>query len=197
MSNIGCDVDGVLADFHTAFIARVVKETGRDLFGPEFVIRTWNYPDTVGYTKDEVTAVWNSIKADDRFWQRLPPYETTTDDMAALVEAEARGHDIYFVTNRMGVRAKLQTQRWLRRHGFQDPTVILSAHKGLTARALELYFYIDDKWENCLDVSSFARTGVYVFDRTWNQATALTDAENDLYRVTSVRQAFDRFFETI
>ena len=31
---IGLDVDGVLADFNTPFIARIIQVTGRDLFPP-------------------------------------------------------------------------------------------------------------------------------------------------------------------
>ncbi len=205
---IGVDCDGVLCDFNSAFISRCIVVTGKDLFGPGFVPTTWDYPTRqAGYTREETRAVWDSIKADEKFWQNLSGYETTLDDISYLRHLEEKGHDVYFITNRMGTKARLQTIRWLRRKGFQDPMVILTQFKGLAARVLQLEFYIDDKWENCIDVASLERTDIhsenhsfkqvdtYIFDRPWNRdRTGIEDTEADLFRVHSVKAALQETF---
>jgi hypothetical protein len=146
-----------------------VQTSGKDLFPARpFEVPCWNYPEHYGYSREEVNAVWATIKADPTFWQNLPVYPTTLDDISYLEKLKQVGHNVYFITNRMGVRAKLQTERWLRRKGFEGPTVLLTAHKGLAARTLELTHYIDDRWENVLDVAT-TNTQTFVMDRPWNR----------------------------
>lgn len=166
---IGLDVDGVLADFNTAFINRVVEVTGRDLFPPRpFDIPTWNYPEHFGYTKAETSKVWEEIKKDPEFWSTLPSYDETRSVLDALWVRRVLGDDVYFITNRMGVQAKKQTERWFRgMHRFENATVLLSAAKGTMAIGLQLDAYIDDRWENALDVS-VTTTRTFLLNRPWN-----------------------------
>lgn len=186
---IGFDVDGVLADFNENFVKLVIKVTGRNLFPAwPFDIPTWNYPEYYGYTKAETTAVWNEIKRDAFFWQGLHEYPGNSQVMAQVNEEErAHGSEIYFVTNRMGVEVKAQTERWLSSrlssyYGNGSPTVLISGHKGLVCRALELDVYIDDKWENCLDVAQTClNTQAFLLSRPWNVGVS---AEN--YRVLRI-----------
>lgn len=164
---IGVDVDGVLADFNSAFINRVITVTGRDLFPPRpFDIPTWNYPEHYGYTADEVSAVWEDIKADAGFWYTLNGYPETRSTLATLA---GFNQDIYFVTARPGVRSKQQTEQWLVDMGFIYPTVLISSAKGLCARALNLTHYIDDRWENVVDVRQYnPTTQVFLLTQPWN-----------------------------
>lgn len=166
---IGCDIDGVLADFNTAFIQRVIDVTGRDLFPPRpFDIPTWNYPEHYGYTAAEVSAVWASIKLDISFWVSLPPYGDAIQALAMLDERQCAGDEIYFVTARPGLEAKRQTENWLSYYGFRRPTVLISSQKGLCAQALKLDKYLDDRWENVVDVAA-GFTQAWLLARPWNR----------------------------
>ncbi len=180
--NLGIDVDGVLGDFNKSMMEWCRKITGRDLFPPGYQPHTWNYPEALGYTNEEVSAMWSAIKRDELFWLSLDGYPETPAAIVYLVNRRAQGDDIYFITNRVGVRAKGQTEAWLSGRGFRQPTVLLSGEKGLCAKALKLDAYIDDKWENCVDVAyepvfnelkgqwetRRTATNVFLMDRPWN-----------------------------
>ena len=171
---IGIDVDGVLADFNKAFIDRTVQVVGKDLFPIRpFDIPCWDYPQHFGYTNPECSTVWENVKQDDTFWYQLFPYDGVPEFLSQLNSAE---HDIYFITNRPGVYVKSQTESWLEFHNFglqteafSYPTVLISAEKGLCAKALGLDLYIDDRTENCLDVNHMSpKTRVVMLARPWN-----------------------------
>lgn len=168
---IGVDVDGVLADFNTPFIEYVVAVIGVDRFPARpFEPTTWDYPEQYGYSSDDVSRVWETIKGDTKFWRTLPKYETTLRDIEALrFQRDVCDDDVYFITARPGRLAKWQTERWLACHGFDSPTVLISGDKALCASALALDVYIDDKPENVVSVlTDCLRTSVYLMDRPWN-----------------------------
>lgn len=168
---LGLDCDGVLADFNSAFIQRVIDVTGKDLFPPRpFAIPCWDYPEHFGYTKADTTAVWKDIKADPGFWSGLNAYPDVVPVIRWLSKlSEYDQADVYFITNRMGVAAKAQTEMWLSARGVDSPTVLLSANKGMIARALNLDFYVDDKNENCADVAvNSLKTKTYMLAQPWN-----------------------------
>lgn len=185
---IGVDCDGVLADFNTAFINRIIAVTGHNDFPLiPFDIPTWNYPQHFGYTEEEVSDVWKIIEADPEFWLRLPSYADTQESLRALAGRSHAGDDLYFITSRPGIAAKRQTEAWLRKNGFADrPTVLISSDKGLCAAALNLDVYLDDRWENALDVSytkyRACPTTSYLLTRPWN-------VENDAAKAGIVRVA--------
>lgn len=169
---IGFDVDGVLADFNTSFIALVKKVTGRDLFPEGYWPDTWDYPQSLGYTEAEVSAVWDVIKKGNVFWGRL----SALPDMDALFDWYDThaffDHEIYFITSRMGKQVKRQSETWLERKLFllDTPTTLISSQKGEIAHALKLDYYIDDRAENILDVMSKSpQTFAYLIDQPWNQ----------------------------
>lgn len=168
--------DGVLADFNTSFIDRVVKVTGRDLF-PErpFDIPCWDYPQHYGYSSEEVSAVWDAIVKDNKFWQMLFPYDGTIVFLDELRGRALANHDdVYFITSRPGIDAKRQTERWLRACGWSDtPTVLISSRKGHACYTVDADFYIDDKPENLFDVrKESARTVTMLLNQPWNTKTA-------------------------
>lgn len=170
-SRIGVDVDGVLADFNAAFIQLVIDVTGQDLFPVRpFDIPTWNYPQHYGYSEAEVSKVWSVIKADPSFWFELRDYRTTQAALATLKNLEQHSSaEIYFITARPGVRVKEQSEGWLLEMGFEFPTVLISSAKGLCARALDLTHYIDDRWENVVDVRQYSpTTQVFLLTQPWN-----------------------------
>lgn len=194
---LGIDVDGVLADFNSRFIERVIRVTGRDLFPPRpFEIPTWNYPEVYGYTSAEIAAVWEGIKTDGVFWTSLPPYPNTVPAMAFLERRITYGDDVYFITARPGVGAKRQTERWLnaRWPHILNPvsTVLITPHKGLAAQTLGLDIYIDDRWENCLETATMHWKGqpptcrTFLMNRPWN--AEFDAAAEGITRVNSVTE---------
>ncbi len=168
---VGVDVDGVLADFNSGYIERTVQVTGVDLFPPRpFAIPCWKFPEHYGYTGRQMRAVWKSIKEDATFWLRLGDYPETQGDIDYLQRLVNQGADLYFITARPGVNAKVQTETWLWDRGLISPTVLMSKHKGLCALALGLDVYMDDKWENVYDVlSEGTECAIALRDRPWNQ----------------------------
>lgn len=183
---VGVDVDGVLADFNRAFITRVIQVTGRNLFPAGYEPTTWGYPTEVGYTLEEEAAVWETITEDRCFWSSLTPYPETRAAVEYLHHrAYTHRDDVYFITARPGLDAKKQTEAWLRAQfghvsGFlSNPTVLITKHKGLAARTLDLDVYIDDRYENAIDVGMVhtdpsiplrgrPSTVSFLLDRPWN-----------------------------
>lgn len=194
---IGFDVDGVLADFNSSFIDRVISVTGRDLFPPRpFDIPCWDYPEFYGYTTEENQAVWQSIVNDKGFWLGLSPY---WDAMTILerLRVLSLSHDLYFITSRPGLMAKAQTEVWLATHSgdfMWNPTVLISSDKGACAHALKLDMYIDDRFENCRDVAdNTVGCTVYLINRPWNTHYLVYARYSKLYRVESANEMLDAY----
>lgn len=170
---IGIDIDGVLADFNSSFIELVKEVTGRNLFPEGYWPHTWNYPEALGYTAEEVGAVWDHIKAGGTFWRELEPLP----DMEVLKDwffsppASDEYHEFYFVTSRMGIAVKMQTEEWLdEQMGVSGHTVLISSEKGAIAKALKLGYYADDRAENIMDVERTSPdTFAYLIEQPWNQ----------------------------
>lgn len=186
MRAIGLDVDGVLADFNESFIDRVIAVTGRDLFPPRpFDIPTWAYPEYYGYTAQENEKVWTSIEQDDSFWYDLNAYPDGEVVSKYLADRLLRhDDDLYFITSRPGLRAKSQTEQWLIDELNVFGTVLISSAKGLCAKALKLDVYIDDRWENAVDVASNTNTKAVLMNRPWN--TAYDERQFGIVRTNTV-----------
>lgn len=174
--NIGIDVDGVLADFNVSYQKVLIGITQKNLFGTlPYDPPEWNYVEPLGYTKEDDQKAWDWIKISPMFWRDLPRYPEAANEIGRLISLSFKGHSVYYITNRMGNNPKHQTERWLYRNGYMvsthAPTVLVTAHKGLAAAALELDCYIDDKPSNCEDVikQRGLKTATYLMDRTWNQ----------------------------
>lgn len=168
---LGIDIDGVLADWNHAFITLLVKTSGRDLFPPRpFPITMWHYPALYQYTPREITTAWSNIHHSGNFWESLPGYPETRHVATALQARETlRRDDLYFITARPGLHAKVQTESWLMKQGIFKPTVLLSERKGHCALALDLDAYIDDRLENIRDVVwASPGTRAFLLTRDWN-----------------------------
>jgi 5'(3')-deoxyribonucleotidase len=172
----GIDVDGLLAIFDQGFSDVLIKTSGRDLFPTKpYSPPCWDWTAPLGYTVEESKAAWNAVMEDPSFWRSLPAYPETKRILMRLGELETQGHEVYFITHRMGVRPKEQTAQWLLRHGYPAiPSVIVSGKKGPIAQGLALDVFIDDKPSNCEDVLHALGTSgsVYLLDRSWNQEYA-------------------------
>ena len=65
--------------------------------------------------------------------------------------------EVFFITQRpftAGETVQRQTQRWLVAQGFDLPSVlVLHGSRGTAAAALRLDYHVDDRPQNCIDVS--------------------------------------------
>lgn len=146
------DIDGCLANFTKGYAKLLIKVSGVDLFPPNWkgdddphFPTTWFWERAMGYGQWE-KAVWKEhILVDGKFWEKLPPLPGTPETLARINELAKAGHNIYFVTHRMGVEAKQQTERWLYKYGINYPTVLLSGDKLPLIKSLEVDAFIDDK----------------------------------------------------
>jgi len=203
--NIGVDIDGVLADFNTPFIALIKKMTGRELPQPSATYPdVWAYHIAGGVTPEENAKLWDYISNSD--W--VTRHQPTPTGEAALEELNflaATGYaNVYFITNRGGAHAKRQTEAWLTFYGMKNPTVLIAnsdAAKGQLAAGLKLDVFIDDKPENCAHVVD-ATKSVGFFDTDYPCEVFLVDAPYNrdfemrgVTRVVSALQALERVTE--
>jgi hypothetical protein len=157
---IGVDIDGVLSNFTDAYAALLTKETGF-----EFPKNSKEWPPVWFWERarferegiDPIIAkaiekkVWaeNILHEGSTFWEDLQLFDLfrTRYAIKHLSLLGRKGHEVYFLTHRMGYNAKHQTERWLFNNGMNMPTVILSGDKIPLIRSLKLDFFIDDKLE--------------------------------------------------
>jgi uncharacterized HAD superfamily protein len=200
---IGFDIDGVLADFASAYQRTVVEVTGRDDFQPGDSTDPpcWDWPEFRGYTAEEMAEVWKRILADPAFWMNLAPFADNILALRTMLHHLERHHEVYYVTNRGGARAKRQTEVWLIEHlrypAITDvyPTVVLtkSDRKGHLAEALRLDAYIDDNYENCFQCSMHSpTTQTFVLDRRYNRKEF-----DNFIRVKTLGEMFDKLLKDL
>ncbi|HEY2149921.1 MAG TPA: hypothetical protein VGH34_03885 [Vicinamibacterales bacterium] len=168
---IAFDLDGVLADMDSE-LARLAES----LFGAQADSRpedaptgprvetadpaATGAPDSrvatgLSLTVRQQRQLWQQVESIDNFWESLAELEPGVIQRMATLATERRW-ELIFLTRRpesAGATAQVQTQRWLRAHGFALPSVyVVQGSRGRIAAALDLDFVIDDRPENCLDV---------------------------------------------
>jgi hypothetical protein len=171
MVRVGFDMDGVLADFASAF-----REVELGLFGPTAAVNAESPeveaaheeneapPAANGPTPGEIRrrrdAIWSAIHNTPDFWTTLKPLDPTA--VRRIHEMMLRrGWEVFFITQRpstAGQTVQRQTQQWLRDQGFDMPSVlVIGGSRGAAAGALRLTYHVDDSPQNCLDVASDSR----------------------------------------
>ena len=174
MLRIGFDMDGVLADFASAFRAAEVR-----LYGPRPGIAAGTPEaeeeeqeqrpsdgEPTEVKSSELTprelkrrrdTVWRAIQATENFWETLSPM---SEGAVARIQDMMLRHrwEVFFITQRPGTdgdTVQRQTQRWLVKQGFELPSVlVLGGSRGAAAQALRLNYHVDDSPQNCIDVMS-------------------------------------------
>ena len=145
---LGIDIDGVLADFRSAF-----RETARDCLRREV------QPDTAGgqgaLEHVDIDRVWNHIARSPNWWMGVRAYEPA--EIAKLYALSRSGKwEVCFLTKRpasAGDAVQFQTQWWLEQQGFYLPAVItVPGSRGDLANALRLDLAIDDQFVNCAEI---------------------------------------------
>ena len=185
MLRLGIDVDGVVADFRTAFRALAQRELG---IAPDDV--------EADLTKAEVERLWRSVAATTNWWLNVPPYEPA--QMSRLYAQSRRGRwEIFFLTSRppsAGDCVQLQTQVWLERLGFFLPSVLTTpaGARGEVARSLRLDLAMDDRMVNCMEIISASNSKALLVarGRTEDKVRAAAEARG-VGVVTSLSQGLD------
>lgn len=152
---VGFDLDGCLANFPKAYEQTIIDVCGgKDLFPKDVKYPpVWDWPQHYGYSDQEVKEAWDVIKQSKTFWRYLEPLEGL--QWARSVNHNL--HDVYYITDRVGILPKQQTQDWFSIQGIPRATVLITPriapnpipYKDHVIKGLDLDCYIDDKWENC------------------------------------------------
>jgi hypothetical protein len=166
---ISFDLDGVLADMDGA-LARIAEQEFSVTPKPGAADMSLLRPASSD-TSDaaEGDALLNTLtpRQQSRLWQRVRDtrnfWETLEECEPGLVKriqklAHDLRWDVLFVTQRPGTAGRtqqLQTQHWLRRRGFEYPSVYTTVgSRGAIAAALTLDAHIDDRLQHCVDVAT-------------------------------------------
>lgn len=144
------DLDGVFCDFSSGYAKLLTRHTGIE-FPPVSDVwpTTWYWERDAGVTKEQEEYVWKTgiLHEGSQFWLRMHPMDGAIEALSQINGLIKRGHDVYFVSTRAGHGAKLQTEKWLYRHGIDYPTVLLASDKVPYLRTLGIDFFVDDKPE--------------------------------------------------
>jgi hypothetical protein len=151
MLRLGFDIDGVLADFRSAF-----RDTSRACLK-----RAVDENERAPLTSKEIERVWAHIAETPNWWMTVKPYEPA--QIAQLYAlARASRWEVFFLTKRPtsgGDPVQFQTQWWLEQQGFYLPAVLtVPGSRGELANALRLDLVVDDQLVNCADVISAGPT---------------------------------------
>lgn len=188
---IGIDVDGVLADFTSAFEA-LVQQKHDPAAGP---LAEPEQPGSDRLTTREMKRVWRTIIRTPNWWAKLPPYEP--DQIARLYTlARRRKWEVFFLTKRpqtAGEPVQFQTQWWLEQHGFHLPAVLtVPGSRGELGSALRLDMVIDDQILNCIEVISSSAAKALLVHREGQEDTATENASRrGIGVVFTLEQALD------
>ena len=149
---IGFDVDGVLADFRTAFREAAVRCLRREVDDSSESADTPNV-----LTLKDVRRVWEFIGKTPNWWMEVPVFEP--EQIARLYAiTRAEGWEVFFLTKRppsAGDSVQFQTQWWIERFGFYLPAVLtVPGSRGEIANGLRLDLLVDDQLINCVEVVS-------------------------------------------
>jgi hypothetical protein len=184
---IAFDMDGTLADLHSAYAAveeRLFTAAEAEHEQPAPEAREAEQHDetdakSTTESEDERRAVdrrhaarmatrhrdrvWRTIESTPNFWTTLKPLEDGIVKRLYQLTGE-HNWEVFFITQRpatAGGTVQWQTHQWLVEQGFNTPSVIpLSGGRGKVASALRLDFLIDDTPQNCVDVLSDSSTRV-------------------------------------
>jgi beta-phosphoglucomutase-like phosphatase (HAD superfamily) len=202
---VGFDMDGVLADFGSAY-----RDIESELFGPDTAATAPDdpeaQPEEPAGAKPTATAVspkesdrrrravWERIRATQDFWTTLKP---TDPGAVRRIHALMLNHrwEVVFITQRpstAGEPVQRQTQRWLVAQGFDLPSVVVIAgSRGAAIHALRLTHHVDDSPQNCVDVKTDSAATPILIVRRAEDAAARQARKLGMGVATSIRECLD------
>jgi len=143
---IGFDIDGVLTDEMVDgknIWQREIEASfpGIQLLGPEFAFTA-----AFGLSLEEVDRFMEE-KAE-KVFSNVQPQRGSREFLSYL---EARGFTVHLITARFPCYEEV-TREWLARHGFKPSGLWFTEAKGPLCKELGIELFVDDYWENCLDI---------------------------------------------
>jgi len=181
---VGIDLDGVLADFRSAF--RIVAAS---------VLHSELKGDGEALAPNELERVWKTIAGTHNWWVSVGAHEP--EQIARLFRlARDRHWEIVFLTKRPpsgGDAVQYQTQWWLEHHGFLLPAVVtVPGSRGELANALRLDILIDDLFVNCAEVVGASTTKALLLLRAGEPQGVRDHAlTRGIGVVSTLQEAFD------
>jgi hypothetical protein len=146
---VGIDLDGVLADFRSAF-----REAAGTLAAEA---RDGSDPGIARLSDGDMKRAWKEISSRPNWWVGLRAFEP--DQIGRLYVLARQGKwEVVFLTKRpptQGDAVQFQTQWWLEQQGYYLPAVVtVPGSRGEIANALHLDIVVDDQPFNCVEVIS-------------------------------------------
>lgn len=165
---VGFDIDGVLADFRTAF-----RQTAERCLRKPVAEAADDEQCRTPLTADDVRRVWDHIGKTPNWWMDVPAYEPA--QIARLYGLmRSAGWEIFFMTKRppsAGDSVQFQTQWWIERFGYYLPSVLtVPGSRGEVANGLRLDLIVDDQIINCAEVIGAGPTKALLMLREPDQA---------------------------
>jgi hypothetical protein len=182
----GFDIDGVLADFRSAF----EHEAHQHLSGALDPYR----PDSDTLSHQELKRIWARIMRTANWWTTVKPYEPEQIPRLYRVARELRW-EVVFMTKRpitTGEPVQFQTQHWLEQHGFRYPAVVtVPGSRGELANALRLDIIADDQLFNCLDVVTGSHAKALLLSREGDAAAEQQATARGIGVVRTLEETID------
>jgi hypothetical protein len=194
-------MDGVLADMHASLAVEAEQmfteheestvhalETALEQKPPARPpIARRPGPPPLTMTAQQTDMLWERVAGTNNFWEGLA--ETEPGIVARLARlAGERRWEVIFLTQRpptLGSTVQQQTQAWLRRHGYEMPSVYTTrGSRGAIAAALNLDVVIDDRFEGCVDVADESDARAVL---VWRQPDESVPAKARRIGITVVR----------
>ena len=182
---LGVDIDGVLADFRTAFRDAAQECLHRD-------VSAESESEEPALSHAEIDQVWTHIGRTPNWWIGVKAYEPT--EIANLYALARSGKwEICFLTKRppsAGDAVQFQTQWWLEEYGYYLPAVItVPGSRGELANALRLDLVIDDQFVNCAEVIGAGSAKALLMLREPNPAMRQHAIDRGVGVVSSLEEA--------
>ena len=168
---VGLDIDGVLADFLSPFLLRLEEKIGN---GPIHAdsITDFNFSEHPILSEEVVWDCLEKVSYDPAFWQNMSSL-ITPSEWRQLESLSFQGR-LFFVTHRY-VRETYDicriTSDWLKQHGISQPIVhFTNESKAELVKDLGIEFFMDDRYENCLEVAERTQAMVLMPHRPYNRS---------------------------
>ncbi len=145
-------------------------------------------------TTREYRYLWSHVNKVENFWETLKEIEP--GGVARFSElALARAWEVIFITQRPPSAedpSQRQSVRWLIANGYDMPSVfVMNGNRGALAHTLRLDAFIDDRGENCIDITTESRALPLLLWRAARELPPPGASRMKIHTVFSFSEALD------
>jgi len=205
---IAFDMDGVLADMHASLAVAAERmftehetstvhalETAIEQEPPApLPVRRLPGSPHLTLTAQQTDMLWERVVGTRNFWEGLAETEPGIVGRVARIAGDRRW-EVIFLTQRppsLGSTVQQQTQAWLRRHGYEMPSVYTTrGSRGAIAAALNLDVVVDDRFEGCVNVADESDARAVLVWREPDERVPDRARRNGITVVRSVGECLD------